>query len=52
MENQKSVTDFIEEVFEEVREEICDNYCKYSDRGINDKDIEKNYCENCPLNKL
>lgn len=47
MNKQKSVSDIIEE----VREEICDKYCKYSDRGIDDDDIEK-LCTNCPLNKL
>lgn len=47
MENQKSVTDLIEE----VRAEICDKYCKYRDRELGDNEIEK-LCENCPLNKL
>lgn len=47
MEKQKSVTELIEE----VREEICDKYCKYSDRGLSDDEIEE-LCTNCPLNKL
>lgn len=41
----------------EVQEEICDNYCKYTD-GYKDADDEKysdlvtRYCVSCPLNRL
>jgi len=49
----------IHEILEEVREDICDNYCKYEDVIKNvhmtdeeyDKWIEE-HCEKCPLNKL
>lgn len=49
MENQKSVTDLIEE----VREEICNKYCKYydMDHELAQDDLEE-ICKSCPLNKL
>ena len=45
---------------EEVAEEICDKYCRYTNtqefKDISDDyDINafyKKYCNNCPLNKL
>jgi hypothetical protein len=49
MEEQKRIT--VANLLEEVKEEMCDKYCKYSDKGISDKDIEK-ICTECPLNKL
>lgn len=47
LESQKSVSDIIEE----VRTEMCDKYCKYRERAINEDDIEMR-CVDCPLNKL
>lgn len=45
---------------EKVKEDICDNYCKYPEKyleKIKDPDKAMNemwehICENCPLNKL
>lgn len=52
---EKSVTD----VLEEVKEDICDNYCKYVEEygGINftDEQLERlmaERCDTCPLNRL
>ena len=51
-----SVTDIIED----VKQKICDDYCKfpdeclakYSDLDIADDELYRQYCENCPLNRL
>ena len=52
---QKTVSDIIEE----VRSDICDNYCKYSDinytREYSDAEYDKmmrEQCDSCPLNRL
>lgn len=48
----------VSETIDDVCEEICDNYCKYSDLfKVLDSDAEydkllERYCDNCPLNKL
>lgn len=45
-------------IIEEVREEMCNKYCKYtSERMVVDTDMEfdkfcETYCEDCPLNRL
>lgn len=47
----------VHEIIEEVKAEICDNYCKYTD-GYKDADDEKysdlvnRYYVSCPLNRL
>lgn len=49
----------IAEIFEEIKEDVCDNYCKYIaefNKGEKtdaeyDAFMEK-YCEHCPLNRL
>mgnify|MGYP003298826399 CR=1 FL=1 len=52
----------IDDIIESVKEDICDTYCKYSDRlkdymskpitedNINDECPE--CCKNCPLDRL
>ena len=44
------------EIFEEVKKDICDNYCKYPDIWDEEKEekplYESEHCENCPLLRL
>ena len=47
----KSIT----EILEEVKEAMCDNYCKYSNMEHDNEEwlFEKGSpCETCPLNRL
>lgn len=45
---------------EELKEALCDDYCKYRDQALGkfkDPDdatewLVENYCEDCPLNTL
>lgn len=37
----------VADIIEEVKKDICDNYCKYS----SEEDIEEK-CPDCPLNRL
>lgn len=46
-------------ILEEVKESICDSYCKYADiiKNVHMTDAEYNdwlekYCSNCPLDRL
>ena len=52
METDKSVSDIIEE----VKEEICQDYCKYPliwDEEKEGKELtESDVCTSCPLNRL
>lgn len=41
----------IPEIIEEVKCEICDNYCKYP-LEYQDNEILEVICNRCPLNKL
>ena len=47
----------VHEIIEDVKTEICNNYCKYTN-GYKDADDEtfaervNQYCVDCPLNKL
>lgn len=45
------------EKLQQIREEICDNYCKYGEKinyAITDKQLEEAMepCDNCPFNNL
>jgi hypothetical protein len=40
----------ISEIVEEVKTEICDNYCKYPD--VLPEDVLWSNCEKCPLGRL
>ena len=46
----------ISQMFEEIREAMCDKYCKYPEKYNCDDEDEYNammsFCENCPLNRL
>lgn len=51
----------VNEIIEEVKTEICDNYCKYPDIYDTRKDSGEDYdydrmfgekCDRCPLNRL
>lgn len=41
----------ISEIVEEVKTEICDNYCKYPD-VLDDEEVLYGMCEQCPLGRL
>ena len=52
-----AVLRFIEEIkkiTKEVKEDFCDNYCKYpSEWNPEDGELsESDICRNCPLNRL
>ncbi len=56
MENKEKT---VSEIIEEVKTEICDKYCKYSDinytREYSDEEYDKmmeKICANCPLDRL
>lgn len=45
------------ELIEEVREDMCTHYCKYSDRAMqlidsDDQEALDKLCGECPLNRL
>ena len=40
----------ISEMFEEIKEEMCDKYCKYIDQ-LGEEEIDE-LCSDCPLNRL
>lgn len=49
----------VQEIIEEVKTEICDNYCKYPAIYDTRKDSGEDYdrmlgekCDRCPLNRL
>lgn len=49
----------VSEIIEEVKTEICDNYCKYPAIYDTREDSSENYdemmekiCANCPLDRL
>lgn len=37
--------------YDEIREEICNNYCRYTYDCVSDTELE-DICDNCPLNFL
>ena len=49
----------VQEIIEEVKSEICDNYCKYpaiyntrEDSGVDYDRMFEEKCDRCPLNRL
>lgn len=45
----------VSEILEDVKSDICDNFCKYSaeTEDITDSELFNEICmKNCPLNKL
>ena len=42
----------VTEILEEVKNEICDNYCKYPEEYEDYEDMLKERCEDCVLNLL
>lgn len=46
----------ISDILEEVKTEMCNNYCKWPDQWNEEKEgmdlIDSDQCINCPLNKL
>ena len=59
-EKQSMCTRSISEQFEEIKEEMCDKYCKFTELSLEthkDPDeanewLMRQYCENCPLTRL
>jgi len=49
-EKDKQEKQTISEIVEEVKTEICDNYCKYPD--ILPEEVLWSECEKCPLGRL
>lgn len=39
----------VADIIEEVKKDICDNYCKYSE---DDSEESEERCANCPLSRL
>lgn len=52
MDNTKTITAQIEE----IKDDICNDYCKYPDIYDEEKEgcdlSESDHCQNCPLNRL
>lgn len=42
----------IPEIVEEVKKNICDNYCKYPSEYTDQEQMIEERCENCPLCQL
>lgn len=43
----------IPEIIEEVKTEICDNYCKYPELfSAEEEEVLYGMCEDCPLGRL
>jgi hypothetical protein len=47
MDNNKET---VQSIIIEVTEQICNNYCKYTD--LEDDEDKYEYCAKCPLNRL
>ena len=54
-EKKECLEDYIARTFEEVKQQICDNYCRFTS-GKDADQIEdlwdSEICNNCPLNRL
>lgn len=45
----------VTDILEQVKESICDNYCKFPERYNENEDWDRLYreiCDACPLNRL
>lgn len=47
-EHKKTIT----EIFEEIKSNICDNYCKYPSEITDHDEMIETKCRECPLNRL
>ena len=47
-EHEKTIT----EIFEEIKSNICDNYCKYPSEITEHDEMIETKCSECPLNRL
>ena len=54
MEGQQMAEKTATQIIEEVRDEMCNKYCKYPDlwNDENGELCDSEECQNCPLNKL
>lgn len=50
----KPITDQFMEQIEKIKEEICDNYCRFpfEHDPTDDETLEDKYCRVCPLTRL
>ena len=42
----------VSDIFEEIKSNMCDNYCKYSARYKDYDEMLEEVCSKCPLNRL
>lgn len=47
-EERKTISD----ILEEVKEQMCDKYCKYSEQAKDEEELWNEICDKCPLNRL
>ena len=40
------------ELLENIKSQMCDDYCRFPRDGVEHLDLFESYCANCPLNKL
>ena len=41
----------VSQIIEEVKEQICDDYCRYPRELLNEEDLTDT-CTTCPMNRL
>lgn len=50
---EKSINKTISDQFEEIKEQMCEHYCKYVENwDEDDGPIEDAICKSCPLTRL
>lgn len=58
LENGDTLQDLNENIIEEIKEQICDHFCKYpgeynaKDSVLDMQDMINEVCDSCPLNAL
>ena len=48
MKKEKTITDLLAE----IAAEICNKYCKYPDACEDVFELHKQYCQDCPVNRI
>ena len=44
--------DTVTTMIEKIKEEMCDNYCKWHDKAREDAALSREHCDECPLDLL
>lgn len=52
MEKSQSIMTMLSQIFEEVMNDMCDNYCKFPALYSDQDELWDEQCDKCPLNKL